>query len=245
MRCYQADLHIHSVLSPCGGLEMSPRALMRRARELGIEWIAITDHNSLANCAAYEKAAEESGLAFSWGVEIQTAEEIHLLAYFDDRQKAAEFDRELYDALPPIPNDPDFFGDQPVIDAEENIVRLETRALSSATGWDLEECLKQVNAMGGFCVPAHVDAEANSLLGQLGFIPPGLDLPVLGITARLDLERFLAGHPELAGYSFLRASDAHYLSDLGSGSARIQVSEPNVAELALAARKAGGREILL
>ncbi len=90
--------HFHSVLSPCGGLEMSPSALVNRLQELGIEWFAITDHNSMANCPAYQAVALKAGLAFSWGVEIQTMEEIHLLAYFDDPAQAQAFDQELYNS---------------------------------------------------------------------------------------------------------------------------------------------------
>ena len=129
MRWIRADLHIHSVLSPCGGLEMSPADLISRLKEYKIEWFAITDHNSMANCPAYAAVAAKAGMAFSWGVEIQTSEEIHLLAYFDDHQKAQVFDNELYSSMLPLPNDPDFFGDQVVIDENENILRVEQLAL--------------------------------------------------------------------------------------------------------------------
>jgi len=244
MRCYKTDLHIHSVLSPCGGLEMSPRSLLQRIKELNIEWIAITDHNSLANCPAYAKVARENGIAFTYGVEIQTAEEIHLLAYFDDPAEAMKFDRALYDALPPIPNDAEFFGDQVVIDAEENIIRIEERALSNSVIWSLEEAVLAAEKHGGFCLPAHVDAAANSILGQLGFLPQHPEFPVLGITSNLILEDFLKQHPELEGHTFLRASDAHYLSDLGCGSSKIFMQEPSRMELEMAARNLNDRKII-
>lgn len=224
---------------------MSPRALMQRIKELNIEWIAITDHNSLANCPAYAKVAAEHEIAFTYGVEIQTAEEIHLLAYFDDRDKAMEFDKLLYEALPDIPNDAEFFGDQAVIDAEENILRLEERALSNSVLWSLEETKEQVESFGGFCVPAHIDAEANSIIGQLGFLPLDIDFPVLGITAGLDLEGYLKLHPELLSHSFLRSSDAHYLSDLGSGTCQLFIEEPSMVELEMAARHQNERKIII
>ncbi|MFO7660290.1 MAG: PHP domain-containing protein [Candidatus Cloacimonadaceae bacterium] len=245
MRYYKADLHIHSVLSPCGGLEMSPRAMLQRVKELNIEWIAITDHNSLANCPAYAKVAAKNGIAFTYGVEIQTSEEIHLLAYFDDTKKAMEFDRAMYDALPSIPSDAEFFGDQVVIDAEENIIRIEKRALSNSVIWSLEEAVQTAKSYGGFCIPAHVDAAANSILGQLGFLPLDLDFPVLGITSNLILEEFLKHHPELREHTFLRTSDAHYLSDLGCGSSRIFMHEPCRKELEMAARNLNDRKIII
>ncbi len=107
MLSLHADLHIHSVLSPCGGLEMSPNSIMQRLKQFGIQWLAITDHNSMANCPAYQKVAEKEGLFFTWGIEIQSVEEIHLLAYFDDSSSAKEFDSELYNSLLPINNDVD------------------------------------------------------------------------------------------------------------------------------------------
>ncbi len=243
MHSYKADLHIHSVLSPCGGLEMSPQALMQRIKELKIEWIAITDHNSLANCPAYAQVAELHGIAFTYGVEIQTSEEIHLLAYFDDHAKAMEFDSVLYQALPPFPNDADFFGDQVVIDAQENIIRMEERALSNSVMWNLDETIEMVDKYGGFCIPAHIDAEANSIISQLGFLPMDISFPVLGITSGLIVSDYLAKHPEMKDSSFLRASDAHYLTDLGCGSTIITVESPTVAELVMASKRISERKI--
>jgi PHP family Zn ribbon phosphoesterase len=224
---------------------MSPRALIQRIKELKIEWIAITDHNTLANCPAYAKVAKEQGVAFTYGVEIQTSEEIHILAYFDDTDKAMEFDTVLYDALLPMPNDADFFGDQVVIDADENIIRIEERALSNSVLWNLEETLVMVENYSGFCIPAHIDADANSIISQLGFLPGDVEFPVLGITSGLIIADYLKKHPEMQESSFLRASDAHYLSDLGCGSSLIQVESPTVKELVMASKHLSDRKIII
>lgn len=243
MRLFSADLHIHSVLSPCGGLEMSPSALVNRLQELGIEWFAITDHNSMANCPAYQAVALKAGLAFSWGVEIQTMEEIHLLAYFDDPTQAQAFDQELYNSLLPLANDPEFFGDQVIIDENENILRVESRALINSSTWDIATAVDQVKAFGGLAIPAHVDAEVNSIISQLGFLPAYPDFTILGITAGLRLAEYQSMHPEMAEKTFLRASDAHYLNDLRKDVCRLCVKEPKISEIELAALKLDGRYI--
>lgn len=243
MRNFRADLHIHSVLSPCGGLEMSPSAVVTRLQELGVQWFAITDHNSMGNCPAYEVVARKAGLHFSWGVEIQTMEEIHLLAYFDDPSQAQAFDQELYRSLLPLNNDPDFFGDQVIIDENENILRVEPKALINSSVWDLTTATEQVCAFGGLAVPAHIDAEVNSIISQLGFLPPSPNFELLGITAKLNLPKYLDQHPELADKAFIRASDAHYLGDLGRGSCTMRVQEPTAQEILRAARKMDGRYI--
>jgi len=243
MQWYKADLHIHSVLSPCGGLEMAPVALMKRAAECGIDWLSITDHNSMANCPAYAEAAKRAGIHFTWGVEIQSSEEIHILAYFDSPESAQAFDLELYNSLLPINNDPDYFGDQVVIDENENIIRMEQRALINSSLWDISQVAERISAYGGYAVPAHIDASVNSIISQLGFMPGEPAFEVFGITAGLNVSDWIARQPYFANRSLLRASDAHYLADIGSGYSMLLLDKPGVAELKKAALKQDGREL--
>ncbi|MFO7895429.1 MAG: PHP domain-containing protein [Candidatus Cloacimonadales bacterium] len=231
MRWYKADLHIHSVLSPCGSLEMAPGALMQKVAAEKIDIIAITDHNSLANCLEYEKVARDYGIVLLYGVEIQSAEEIHLIALFDVWQQAADFSQQLYDSLLPIDNDPEYFGDQVVINAAEEIVKFESKALINSSLWSFDEVLAQVRAYEGFVYPAHVDALAYSLIAQLGFVPTEADLPVLEISAKCQLPEFLAAHAYLRNFCFIRSSDAHYLQQIGSAYTEFYLEQPTVAEL--------------
>ncbi len=231
MRQWKCDLHIHSVLSPCGSLEMSPTAVIKRACEEKLDVIAITDHNTMANSSVFHRVAEKAGIFCFWGVEIQTMEEIHVIGLFDDEEKAMSFDRELYEALPPIPNDPDYFGDQVVVDDEENIVRCEEKALLNSVMWDLDQTLQSIDDHGGFGFPAHVNATTYSLISQLGFIPPNPLIKALGITAKCNDDEFLAAFPMAARYPLIRNSDAHYLKDIGSGFTVIDMEEPSIAEL--------------
>ncbi|MBW6514246.1 MAG: PHP domain-containing protein [Candidatus Syntrophosphaera sp.] len=245
MRWFRADLHLHSVLSPCGGLEMSPSGLIARIKALGIDWMAITDHNTLANCPAYYAVAAKAGINFIWGVELQTSEEIHILVYFDAPQAAQTFGNQLYDSLLPLANDTDFFGDQVIIDENENILGMEPKALINSSAWDLSTAVGKARELGGYCVPAHIDAEVNSIIGQLGFLPEEPEFDLFGITAGANPETLLRGHAKLAGKSFLRASDAHYLADVGSGVSRLWVREASVAELAKAALGLEDRKIVI
>lgn len=222
---------------------MSPRAVVRRLKECGIQWMAITDHNSMANCPAYEKAALAEGLSFTWGVEIQSSEEIHILAYFDDPEAAQEFDKELYESLLPLANDPDFFGDQVIIDENENILRVEQRALINSSQWDLNTVAERIESHGGLAVPAHIDAGVNSILSQLGFIPAVPAFRLFGITASLNAAQWAGQNPFFADKSLLRASDAHYLSDLGSGYSELFVDNASVSELLKAAAGIDARSI--
>ncbi|MDD2229454.1 MAG: PHP domain-containing protein [Candidatus Cloacimonetes bacterium] len=243
MRWFRADLHIHSVLSPCGGLEMSPQALVNRLQEFKIDWFAITDHNSMANCPAYETVAKRAGLDYTWGVEIQSSEEIHILAYFDSKDMAKEFDKELYDSLLPLENDADYFGDQVVIDENENILRVEQRALINSSMWDMNHVVNKVRTYGGYAVPAHVDAGAYSIISQLGFMPSEPAFDLFGVTAGLDETAWRTQQPYFMQRSLLKASDAHYLADIGSGYSELYLAEASVAELKKAALNQDGRTI--
>ncbi|MDY6915646.1 MAG: PHP domain-containing protein [Candidatus Cloacimonadota bacterium] len=243
MKWYRADLHIHSVLSPCGSLEMSPRSVMRIAKEKKLDLIAITDHNSMANCMQYAQVAAEFGIDFLYGVEVQTAEEIHLVALFDNLHLALEFDKDLYKSLLLVDNDPDYFGDQVVVDSEENIVRFEKRALINSSCWNFDEALNRVNEASGFAFPAHVDAATYSVIAQLGFIPENSNISAVGISAKANINEVLEKFPQLKKYSLIQNSDAHYLKDIGSGFTYFYLEETNVNELKLACENKKGRKI--
>lgn len=220
---------------------MAPHDLVKRLKECHIDWFAITDHNTMANCPAYAAVAEKAGLFYTWGVEIQTSEEIHILAYFDSAEQAQEFDAELYKSLLPLENDPDYFGDQVVIDENENIIRVEQRALINSSLWDLNHTVERIGAYGGLAVPAHIDAGVNSIISQLGFMPEEPAFELFGVTAGLDMQDWRARQPDFAQRSLMKASDAHYLADIGKGYSELYLDKPSVAELQKAALGADGR----
>ncbi|MDN5353478.1 MAG: 3,5-nucleoside bisphosphate phosphatase [Candidatus Cloacimonadota bacterium] len=222
---------------------MSPSSVMQTAKNKGLDLIAITDHNSMANCGVYAKAARDYKLDFWYGVEVQTAEEIHVLALFDDPEPALEFDKELYNSLLPIENDPEFFGDQVVIDSKANIVRFEKRALINSSIWTFDEAIKKIQSVGGFAFPAHVDAQTYSVIAQLGFIPTNISLPAVGISAKAKPQMVRQNFPQLKNYNLIQNSDAHYLKDIGSGYTDFYLEKPTVAELKMACKNEKGRKI--
>lgn len=243
MHWFKADLHIHSVLSPCGGLEMSPKGVMQEARKKDISIISITDHNSCANSRVYAQAARDYGLNYIFGVEVQTAEEIHIIALFDTEVQALDFGDELYDSLLAVDNDPKFFGDQVVLENDNTIKCFLKKALINSSTWNLETVCKKIEYYGGFYFPAHVDAPQFSLLSQLGFIPTHLKIDAMGITAGCDVEKLYGIYPELRDYSLIRSSDAHYLQDIGTGTTRFFLQEPTLKEIILACRNQEGRSL--
>ena len=245
MKWYKADLHIHSVLSPCGGLEMSPKNIMEAAVKADISIIAVTDHNSMANCSVYHKTAQRYNIKYLYGIEIQTAEEIHLVALFNHPKEALKFDEELYHSLLPLDNKPDYFGDQVVIDEDENITRFEKKALINSSRWTLEETVSKLRSYDTFIFPAHIDAPTFSIIGQLGFIDNNLDFDALGITADCNLKEFLEQHSYLKNKAFIRNSDAHYLNQIGKGFTSFYIQSPDIKEIGFACQKKGDRKYVV
>ncbi len=237
MKTYRADLHIHSCLSPCGQLTMSPHAIVDTAQEKGLDLIAVTDHNTAAMTPAIAQVARDKGLAYLYGLELQTREDVHLLAYFDDEVTCLAFSEEVYSLLPDKYEDPYGLGEQVQVGAEENILRYEPRFLVNGLDLSFAGATQRISELGGLAVPAHIDREFFGALSQMGELPEGLDFPIIEVRG----ENF----PEACGNAaVLRTSDAHFLEDIGRRVTCITVNELTIDELRKAAAGLGGRSIV-
>ncbi len=208
------DLHIHSCLSPCAHEDMTPNNIVNMALLKGLELIAVTDHNSCANCGAVMEAGKRAGLAVVPAMELCTAEEIHLLCYFPSLEAALEMQCLVYGSLLPYPNRPDIFGDQLIMDSLDVESGRENRFLAGATTLDAREACKRVRGLGGAPVPAHVDREAFSMLNTLGTLPQEYGFKFMELSRSCNVPLFLNKHADLGKMKLLRSSDAHFLWDL-------------------------------
>lgn len=228
---YRADFHIHSCLSPCASLEMSPSAIVRAARAAGLNAIALSDHNCAFNLPAFDSACRQFGMECLYGLEVTSVEEAHMLCLFDALPAAQELGARVYSSLPDVRNQPERFGDQPIVDKDENIIGYADKYLISASGYDVTSLLELVHELGGFFVPAHIDRSVFGIIAQLGFLPPE-HYDAVELTAY--------GEPRLAGnYPVLRSSDSHQLSSIGSTYTELEMDHLSLAELRAAIRRAG------
>jgi PHP family Zn ribbon phosphoesterase len=231
-----ADLHIHSTLSPCSSLEMSPAAIIRRARELCLDVIAITDHNSVENCFSAAELGGKNGVRVLFGMEAQTREDVHILCLFQNRRQAERFNEHIYALLPDVKNNPDFFGDQVVVDEQDNIIRHEEKLLLNALELSIPELLELVLLHQGYCIPAHVESTPFGLLLNLGMVPRELDGSVLEISCTTRSETVLKMYPDLARFPLISNSDAHFLKDIGRAHTIFQAADASLSSLIAAAR---------
>jgi PHP family Zn ribbon phosphoesterase len=216
MKKFRADLHVHSVLSPCGSLEMSPDAIIARARVMKLDIIGITDHNSTRQCGEIRRQGALNGITVFSGVEITTREEVHCLAFFETEDLLDEFQRYLDEHLPDIPNDVHRFGYQFVVDADNQITYTEERLLLSALDQGIDQVEGCVHALHGLFIPAHIDRQRFGLFGQLGFVPVGLCADAFEISPACRKESWMSAHPELSASLLISGSDAHHPGQIGT-----------------------------
>lgn len=233
MKSYRADLHVHTVLSPCAQIEMIPPLIVREALEQGIQLIAITDHNSTRNIASVQKAASGTGLVVLPGMELQTREEVHVLCLFDTLAQAEAFQKEVDLALPAIPNQPDFFGEQFVVDETGDFIASEERLLITSTHFSLREAWEKVTSLGGIYIPAHVNRKTFGLIYNLGLVPEDFPILALEISRHTTPAKAVVEFPQVRGYPLIQNGDVHGLDEF-LGSNIYSIEETTTAELSLA-----------
>ncbi len=221
---------------------MIPPLIVRQALQAGLGVIAITDHNCAANVSAVIEAARGSSLIVLPGMEVQSREEVHLLCLFDALSQVQQWDDQVASALPGLANNEDLFGAQYVVDATGEYLRTDERLLSTSVSLSVEQVVGAVNALGGLCLPAHVDRPAYSILANLGFIPPGLDIAGVELSANTTPDAARNRFPQLSKYGMIINGDAHRLGEIAARS-QVMVQKPTVAELRLAFASQDGRRI--
>lgn len=238
----RVEFHVHTVLSPCGAVEMIPPIIVQAALERGIGCIAITDHNTCRNVEAVIQAARGKNLHVLPGMELQTREEVHLLCIFDTLEQSRAWQKIVDQNLPDLKNDPEKFGAQFVVDATGDFLEYEERLLAVSSQLTLAEAIDQIHRLGGLAIPAHIDRLTNGLLAVLGFVPPDLKADALEVTARCNIEATQQKNPSIRGYPLVRGGDAHYYDDL-FGNNSFEVIRPCIAEFRLAFAGKDGRNI--
>lgn len=243
MRSILADFHIHTLLSPCAEIEMTPHHIVMRAAEFGIGAIAITDHNASANALAAVKAGERYGVKVFPGMEVECLEEAHIVVLFDTLKQLNAWQQLVDGKMNGLRNNAEKFGGQFVVDDDDNFVREEERLLLAPLELTAAEVVRETERLGGMCIAAHIDRPSYSIVGQLGFIEPGFGFAAAEISAAGWRNGMQSRMQRLAGYlPFVTSSDAHNIMDFVQGPKNIvTVEDLTIAELKLALNHSSGR----
>lgn len=231
MNRYAYDLHIHTCLSPCCNNEMTPPNIANMAYVKGLDIIAITDHNSAKNVASVMSAARDLPLTVIPGIEVTTAEEIHVVCLFPDAESAEKAGDELYKLLPPVKNRVEYFGNQLVVNEYENVLGEVDYLLPNAADVSFDKLPEFISRFGGICFPAHIDRQTTSVLSVFGTLP---DLPSFSVLEVFRPERFFSNPSNehyQNDYRIITNSDAHQLVDIAERQRFIELEEPSFEAL--------------
>ncbi len=213
MSRYYYDLHIHSCLSPCAENDNTPNNIAGMAKLSGLDIIALTDHNSVKNCPAFFEAAERYGLVPVAGMELTTSEDIHAVCLFKELTDALSFGEEIDRRRISVKNRPEIFGDQLIMDGEDNVIGYEDNLLSVATDLSIEELHEFVNGFHGICYPAHIDRDSNGIIAVLGTLPRSFGFETVELRDGNNIKEY-AEKFDLSDMTVVTNSDAHFLTGI-------------------------------
>ncbi len=228
---YRADLHIHSCLSPCADLDMTPVNIIRRAVDLGLDIIAISDHNTAEHVEVARKLAKSSDLTILPAMEITTSEEVHILALFGELDDCLIVQDRIHASLSAIPSYTHDETSQPIVNEKDEVLSFNQLPLINATSISLSSLVGLIHENSGIAIACHIDREAFSIISQLGFIPDGLPLDAVEVSFRTrsvgDAKNLLLGQ----NFPIVSFSDAHHLKDLGRRTSEFLLAAPEFEDI--------------
>ena len=225
MTPYYYDLHIHSCLSPCADNDMTPNNIAGMAALKGLQIVALTDHNSCKNCPAFFEACKRQGIIAVAGMELSTAEDIHLVCLFERLEDAMEFDKAVHTHLVKIPNKPLIFGDQLILDGEDEQVGTEELLLISATDLWMSDAIRLAKSYGAHIHPAHIDRESNGIISVLGDIPEEYGFGCVEYNGIDRIEKIKSTYSVAKKSKHIVSSDAHHLWDINEADNFIELDD--------------------
>lgn len=232
MRRFLADLHVHSLLSPCAAVEMTPRNIVWHAVQHEIDIVAITDHNACDNVVAALEAAKGTNVTVLPGMEVESKEEVHLIVLFEKMRQLKAWEQFTRRHMSGRLNDPERFGAQFIVDADDNFVAEKPEMLLASLTAGVAEISEQVKNLGGICIASHVDRPTYSIVSQLGFIPPDIELAAVEISRNMSVEHAPQRIPAIGRLPIITASDAHVMDDFTDGPKTVfYIEQPTLGEI--------------
>ena len=219
---------------------MSPKNIVKEAKKKGLHFIGICDHNSAENVLAVKKIGKREKVSVIGGMEVTSREEVHILALFDEDQRLQSLQEIIYKNLDGT-NDERLYGDQLVVNEEDEVIDFNKKLLIGATEIPLYEVVDLIHQLDGLAIASHIDREGFSIIGQLGFIPEDLSLDAVEIIDASQKDRIFLGKD----FPMVVSSDAHFLEDIGKARTCFLMEKVTIEELKKSFKKEAGRRIIL
>ena len=210
---------------------MTPNNIAGMAYLGNLDIVAITDHNSSKNCPAFFEAARNYGIVPIAGMELTTAEEIHVVCLFENLKTAMEFEKLVEPCRMQIPNKTSIYNEQLVMDKDDKVIEIMPNILSLATTITVEQAFEYVNNFNGVCYPAHIDRDSNSIISMLGSIPEHIPYTSFEFHDETKISEYLEKYPILKDKRIVINSDAHTLGMINEQYNFVELSGKNEEQL--------------
>ena len=212
------DLHIHSALSPCSDDLMTINNIFNMAYIKGLQLIAVTDHNSLKQQYYLEKIIEHDILKgkidYVHGVELQSSEEIHLLAYFKKGSNLNVIQEWIDKHLIKVKNQSDYYGNQYIFNEFDEVIGIEDNLLISSLDLNVYQIVKKVHEFNGVVILAHVMAKRYGIYEVYHGIPDDLNYDGIEVESIKQLNELKQLCKHLKDDYVFFNSDAHNLESI-------------------------------
>ena len=209
------DLHMHSCLSPCADDDMTPVSAAGIAALNGLGIAALTDHNSCGNLPAFFAACRAYGVVPIAGMELETAESVHIVCLLEEYDDAMRFWQTVKDNyMMPFKNDVAMFGGQYYMNDDDEVTGTEDILLITSTTLSLDEGVALAREHGAFVFPAHIDRPSNGIIEVLGDIPPEPGFTAVEFNDGANVESYREKYSEVKNALVLVDSDAHRLTSI-------------------------------
>ncbi len=239
---FRADLHIHTCLSPCASLDMTPKRIIEEAVNRGLNIVAITDHNAHENIPPAVKLGEKQGVFVVPGMEVTTSEEVHVLGLFPSIDSLKEFQEVVYNGLPEREGVvPDF--EQVIVNENDEVEGFNRKNLIGATTLGIKSAVSMIRQLGGIAIASHIDREVFGIIAHIGFIPEDVLFDALEISWSMPTDTARESYKQYAGIPWVRSSDAHHIQDIGRCYTEFIIKTPSFDEIKSALKSEGGRAI--
>jgi PHP family Zn ribbon phosphoesterase len=223
---------------------MTPREIVEKAASLGINIIAVCDHNSAENVSVTKDLARKKGIHVIAGMEINSSEEVHVLGLFGDLEDVFKMQEVIYENLQPGENDEDTFGMQVVVNEVNEVLGFNKRLLIGSTNLSVNRVVDLIHGFHGLAVASHIDRDGYGIIGRLGFIPTDLSFDALEISRRIRPDEARIKFAPYRYLPWISSSDAHRLEEIGKRTTSLFMNHSTFEELKLALKGDGGRKVM-
>ncbi|MDO4730560.1 MAG: phosphoesterase [Clostridia bacterium] len=221
------DFHIHSALSPCAENDMTPSNIINMSIINELDVIALTDHNCSKNCKTLMNLGRENDILVIAGMELTTQEEVHMVMLFKELYSAEKFSEFVQSRIMKVPNRPEIFGDQLIMDEKDNIIGVQENWLVPATDISIDKAYDLAKEYDAAIFPAHINRASHSIISNLGVFPDQPDFSCVEVSKTADVNSLIKSYPLLSKKLILHDSDAHRLEDMLLDFHSIEVEEKN------------------